>query len=96
MYRSSSEIADAIEISAEHAGELAKALACSIPELGNMMRPDILSWSSSPEGLTIDTGEFRWLLRAPSADCINLLCAMIRPEFFDASRDNWQHPAGTC
>jgi hypothetical protein len=82
VYDDESEFDSAIEISAEHAHELAKELTGRVIDLGPVRRPRSLSWCACMDGVLITTDRARWIIRVEDpSEFVGFLRAMIRPEF---------------
>jgi hypothetical protein len=91
MFDDDEEFDEAIELSAERAGEIARGLTEVARDFPHIACPKRLVLSSVTDGMLIET-EFgvRWIIRRELSEHLALLSALIRPELLNA----WT--AGSC
>ncbi len=81
LYDDDREFDEAIELSAERAGELARGLTAVAKEFPGIACPKLLSWHIHPGGTLVETESARWIIRRPYEDGhSDFLSALIRPE----------------
>jgi hypothetical protein len=90
IYDDDNEFDEAIELSAEAAGELAKGLTAVAIEFPDIVCPKPLFLNRVTQGVLVETELASWIIRREAAEHLAFLNAMIRPELLDV----WI--AGSC
>jgi len=91
IYDEDQEFDEAIELSAEHASEMAKGLMEVGREYPHIACPKrLVLHPCSPHGILVETDLARWIIRREASEHMAFLSALIRPELLDV----WT--AGSC